>query len=293
MDDRVRRVGGYAVTMSIHNVSAENESSLVLLHTSTLTRELQKKLMEQLGCSTMPWQPPEEIKAFSKALWLDDSNTLQLQTTGNKNTGKISVDFTCGAVDHRRQFGGGKGQAIAKAMGIQDTKHPLRVLDCTAGLGRDAFVLAALGCHVTLLERSSVVTALLENGLQKAEKDSRISAIVQRMSLQTISAHDYLKKLSETTLHEPAYDVIYLDPMFPHKSKSAAVKKEMQYLQSLLSSDEDADLLLPLALQHARYRVVVKRPRIAPDLNNTSPNYRLKGKSNRFDIYTLKSLKKS
>ena len=274
-------------------MNTQEKHSLALLQTPNLTAEYQSKLVTLLDCPTLSWQPPEMVTTASTVIWLNESGRLQLQETGKKKSGVISINFASGAIDYRRQYGGGKGQAIAKAIGLQDTKRSLNVLDCTAGLGRDAFVLATLGCRVTLLERSPVVAILLENGLKKAGEDSRISGIIQRMTLQLISAHDYLTSLSASATSEPVYDIIYLDPMFPHKHKSAAVKKEMQYLQTLLTGDDDAGLLLPLALQHARYRVVVKRPRIAPDLNDTPPSYRLEGKSNRFDVYTLRSLKQA
>jgi hypothetical protein len=53
---------------------------------------------------------------------------------------------------HRRKFGGGRGEAVAKAVGIKGDYLP-DVVDATAGLGRDAFVLASVGCRVRMLER--------------------------------------------------------------------------------------------------------------------------------------------
>lgn len=53
----------------------------------------------------------------------------------------------------------------------------------------------------------------------------------------------------------------------------------------LVGSDLDADALLPAALNVAKRRVVVKRPRIAPRLDGPNPSYVLEGKSNRYDIY--------
>jgi len=86
--------------------------------------------------------------------------------------------------------------------------------------------------------------------------------------------------------------VVYLDPMFPHAGKSAQVKKEMALFRQLVGSDTDADNLLGPALALASHRVVVKRPRIAPDLAEQKPTYRLEGKANRFDIYVNKSFSK-
>jgi 16S rRNA (guanine1516-N2)-methyltransferase len=84
-------------------------------------------------------------------------------------------------------------------------------------------------------------------------------------------------------------DVVYLDPMFPHRKKSAAVKKEMRLFQQLLGSDDDADLLLEPALTLAKKRVVVKRPSGAPFLANKKPHIEMLGKANRFDVYLIQN----
>jgi 16S rRNA (guanine1516-N2)-methyltransferase len=144
---------------------------------------------------------------------------------------------------------------------------------------------------VVMLERSPIVYCLLENGLARAkyiaqENDPELLAVINRMQLILQSSHDYLSSLTENNYP----DVIYLDPMFPEREKSAEVKKEMATFHSLVGKDEDADLLLPLALAHVNYRVVVKRPRKAPFLNNQTPSYQLEGKSSRFDIYTVRKM---
>ena len=102
-----------------------------------------------------------------------DEHGLQLFKSDEPKLGAIRVDFVTGASAHRRKFGGGKGQAIAKAVGLNKGATP-HVLDATAGLGRDAFVLAALGCKVTMHERHPVVAALLYDGLQRAYQDTEI-----------------------------------------------------------------------------------------------------------------------
>jgi 16S rRNA (guanine1516-N2)-methyltransferase len=216
-------------------------------------------------------------------------HAIELQQTGRKAPGPIRAEFTEGAVDHRRKFGGGKGQMIAKAVGIKAGVYP-RVLDATAGLGKDSFVLATLGSAVTMIERSPIVHCLLNDGLQRARdyalQDPELFAVLQRMHLAQQDSRDYLQSLTAGNFP----DVIYLDPMFPERHKTADVKKDMAAFHSLVGKDEDADALLPLALAHANYRVVVKRPRKAPLLNNQAPSYQLEGKSSRYDIYTLKKL---
>lgn len=208
---------------------------------------------------------------------------LQLQQCGRKAPGPIRVDFTSGKTAHRREFGGGRGQSIAKAVGLKQGRCP-EVLDVTAGLGGDAFVLASLGCQVQMLERQPIVAELLEDGLYRGQQDPHTCEIANRMKLYKGGGLDFLSGLSKQ------YDVVYLDPMFPHSGKSAQVKKEMQLFRDLVGKDEDADLLLEPALEKAVYRVVVKRPRLAPYLNDVKPTYELAGKANRFDIYVNRSM---
>ena len=218
------------------------------------------------------------------ALQLGDAG-LQLLELGPQAPGPVRVDFVAGAVAHRRLFGGGAGQMIAKAVGVQSGVRPL-VLDATAGLGRDAFVLAQLGCSVTLIERQPLIAALLEDGLLRAQIDPEVASIVARMQLLHGNAIDLLHAWAG----EPP-QVIYLDPMFPHRDKSASVKKEMRLFRPLVGDDDDAPALLAAALALATHRVVVKRPRKAPAIAGEKPGYVLEGNASRFDIYPKKALK--
>lgn len=218
------------------------------------------------------------------ALQLGDAG-LQLVDLGPDAPGPVRVDFVEGAAAHRRLFGGGSGQMIAKAVGIQSGVRP-RILDATAGLGRDAFVLASLGCEITLIERQPLVAALLEDGLARAARDPEVGSIVARMQLLTGNAVDLLR-----TWQGEAPQVIYLDPMFPHRDKSALVKKEMRLFRPLVGDDLDAPALLEAALALASHRVVVKRPRKAPCIDGPKPSHQLEGKSSRYDIYPKKALK--
>ena len=206
---------------------------------------------------------------------------LELRKLDEPKLGPIYVDFVEGAVAHRRKFGGGRGQSIAKAVGLKSGANPT-VVDATAGLGRDAFVLASLGCNVTMLERHPVVAALLADGLIRAKADPEIGAWVsERMQLIAGPALQNLQQLDFTP------EVVYLDPMFPHRQKSALVKKEMRVFQSLVGADLDADPLLPVALSVAGKRVVVKRPDYAGFLNEVKPSTSIETKSNRFDVYVV------
>jgi 16S rRNA (guanine1516-N2)-methyltransferase len=217
------------------------------------------------------------------------SNGLSLRSTIRGDHGPIRCDFTSGANTHRRKYGGGNGQAIAKAIGVSGKFIP-KVLDLTAGMGGDSFVLATLGCQMLLLERNIIVHSLLDDGLQRADvagtADSELAAIIGRIELLQADAIAYLSGLPP----EPCSDIIYLDPMFPERKKSAKVKKEMQAFHGIVGADQDASELLDLALSRARYRVVVKRSGAAGFLGDRAPSYSLEGKSTRFDVYARQKL---
>ncbi|WP_420853523.1 class I SAM-dependent methyltransferase [Shewanella insulae] len=214
-----------------------------------------------------------------------EDNCLILNKRDEPKLKGILVDFVTGAVAHRRKFGGGRGQAIAKAVGLKQGVTP-SVVDGTAGLGRDAFVLASLGCKVTMVERNPVVAALLEDGLRRAYEDADIGPWMrERMHLVHGSSLTALAELGEQV------DVVYLDPMYPHREKSALVKKEMRVFQSLVGADLDADGLLAPAMALASKRVVVKRPDYADDLDGVKPSTRIETKKNRFDVYVKAAMK--
>ncbi len=223
------------------------------------------------------------------ALVLTESR-LELRKLDEPKLGAVYVDLVGGAAGHRRKFGGGKGQSIAKAVGLNKGATPT-VLDATAGLGRDAFVLASLGCKVQMVERHPVVAALLEDGLIRAKADADIGGWVsERLSMVHASSHDALNQLvNDATLTRP--DVVYLDPMYPHKKKSALVKKEMRVFQSLVGADNDADGLFAPAYELATKRVVVKRPDYAEFLADKTPSTQIETKKNRFDVYVKAAMR--
>lgn len=263
-----------------HLISLSNDASLAVAYDDPQYSNQALALSYQLGLPAFMLKQSIKYETQHNYLLLLRGGKVSIAKTGKSAPNPVCVDFVSGAVAHRRLYGGGKGQDIAKAVGLNKRKQ-VRVLDATAGLGRDAFVLATLGAEVVLLERVPFVKALLEDGLRRASLDPDVSDIIERMVLG-----DYLIN----QVPAARFDVVYLDPMFPHSEKSAAVKKEMAFFRDLVGHDEDADTLLPNALRIAEYRVVVKRPKQAPFLNKHSPTYSLEGKSGRFDVYVNKSL---
>jgi 16S rRNA (guanine1516-N2)-methyltransferase len=260
-------------------------TELRMIASSPLVRveALAPQFAEQAGAWASRLELPLRADEAEFALQLGESG-LQLQLLGPQAPGPVRVDFVEGGAAHRRQFGGGSGQMIAKAVGIQPGIRP-SVLDATAGLGRDAFVLATLGCDLVLFERQPLIAALLEDGLRRGCEDADVRSIVERMRLR----HGNAIELMAQWQGDPP-QVIYLDPMFPHREKSALVKKEMRLFRPFVGDDLDAGVLLERALALASHRVVVKRPRKAPAIDGPKPGYSLEGKSSRYDIYPKKKL---
>ncbi|MFM7272533.1 MAG: class I SAM-dependent methyltransferase, partial [Gammaproteobacteria bacterium] len=198
----------------------------------------------------------------------------------------VRVDFSSPRLLHRLRGIGPRREDIARAVGLPATRT-LHVLDATAGWGGDSVVLAALGCEITMIERSPVLFALLADGLARLLRNEAplAAALHARMRLLGGDARALLR-----AWEGEAPDVVLLDPMYPERGASAAARKEMALLQELLGGDADADELLEPALALARHRVVVKRPRAASPLAGRAPSHRIEGRSTRFDVYALKRM---
>jgi 16S rRNA (guanine1516-N2)-methyltransferase len=182
----------------------------------------------------------------------------------------LTIDFTDGRMRQRRRTIG-RRQALPRAVGIKPGKT-LSVIDCTAGLGRDALVLASLGCVVTMIERSAVLSQMLESAVERAKAVPDLADAIARMTLVSGEAESVLAAL------ETPPDVIYIDPMFPPRDKSALVKREMQLLHTLVGTDEDVFGLLGSAVATGCRRIVVKRPRGAR-ISGIEPDFVVRGKT--------------
>jgi 16S rRNA (guanine1516-N2)-methyltransferase len=195
-----------------------------------------------------------------------------------KKTDQPRVDFAGGAVGYRFRRGGERGHPLVRAAGIKKDPIP-SVVDATAGLGRDAFLLASAGATVILFERSQEVHALLKDGLARAAAESaELAEIVGRMILIRGDARDHLPELKP--------DVVIVDPMHPPRRNTALVKKEMRQLSAIVGADEDADELMRVALASARERVVLKWPlRAAPLLDSPKPSHQFAGKTVRYEVF--------
>ncbi|MBF0098616.1 MAG: class I SAM-dependent methyltransferase [Magnetococcales bacterium] len=214
------------------------------------------------------------------------ADRLELQSRDGCDGGAIAVDFVTGKAGYRRQHGGGWRQPLARAVGLRP-QQGIWIVDATPGLGQDAFVLAALGGRVTMLERAPVLALLLEDGLRRLQAESQLRGLPQvTLTVQMVDSRHWLaERVGLPGAEQPA--VIYLDPMYPHREGSALVKKEMRRVRRLVGDDTDAGELLAVALQVAQRRVVVKRPRAAPHLGERKPTMVLESEQTRYDVYRL------
>jgi 16S rRNA (guanine1516-N2)-methyltransferase len=220
-----------------------------------------------------------EPERFDFLLRLTPSR-LELSCPGHPSlTGPTLVDFVHGTAGYRRRHGG--GEVLLRALGHKANARTV-VMDATGGWGDDALVMAAHGCEVRLVERHPVVAALLQDGIRRASEHPDTGNIIRRIHLVN---GDSLQVMEQYRAQEEEVDVIYLDPMFPLRSKSAKVKKKLQVLQLLIGRESDSDRLLTAALQTARKRVVVKRHATAPFLGESCPSHSYRGRTTRFDVY--------
>lgn len=241
-----------------------------------------EKIAEQLG---LPLARSYSESRASVALVVD-THEVWLQPLQKPRPGRVTVDFSSPDMRHRRKSG--HNEPLGRAVGVKADRKP-RVFDATAGLGRDAFVLADLGCEVELSEVSPVLYFLLKHAHETAllSASEKVVHAAQRM---TISHRDSAR------CSVSGFNTIYLDPMFPDRSKSAAVKKDLAAVQSLLtsqlispevtqpSSTDKAVELLNWALSQPVERVVVKRPVKSPHLGGIKPSHSITGKTVRFDV---------
>ena len=256
-----------------------HREKVAVSHTAPELADKARGLAAQLG---LPLYNPAET-APDLLLTLTPAR-LELRQTTKGAEGPLFVDFLGGPIEYRRRQTTSRKEAIARAVGLKGGAS-LVVLDLTAGLGRDSFILASLGCTVRMVERSPMVAALLADGIERARQEPTLAEIMARISLIPGDSLDILR-----TWQGERPEVAYIDPMYPHRGKSALVKKEMRLIRLLVGDDEDSDGLLAAALSVAGRRVVVKRPRLAPALAGPAPNFAIGGKNSRFDVYLIAPL---
>ncbi len=250
-------------------------------------------LATALGLTLMADGPDElaSLRETDGLLLVLADGRLELRSTRRGGPGAVRAEFVDGSAGRRLRAARGGGELLARAVGLTSGgsaaagTRMTSVLDATAGLGFDSALMAVLGADVVAVERHPVVAALLADGLRRAQASPDVAArLGGRLRLFFGDARTRLVELAQASaLSRP--DVVFIDPMFPAGRGSAASRKQMQMFRDLLGDDLDAAELLPMARACATRRVVVKRPRHAPQLAGQAPDVTYAGSSTRFDAY--------
>lgn len=169
------------------------------------------------------------------------------------------------------------GELLIKAAKGKGRSAPMTAVDATAGLGEDAFLLAAYGYRVELYERNPVIALLLEDALLRAAGLPDLAPIAARMELHGADSVAAMRQAQASP------DVILLDPMFPERKKSGLIKKKFQLLHCLEQPCEDEAALLQAAIGCAPQKIIIKRPKNSPPLAGHKPSYTVSGQSIRYD----------
>jgi len=235
-----------------------------------------RNLAEELGLYP-PEVPP--ASALFQLCYKNERLELSEILTEKHEKSNVFVDFLTGATWFRYQHDRRIKQPIAKAVGIKKGFRPM-ICDTTAGYGNDSFIFASLGCSVTMIERSPIIWALLDDGLKRAAADHEIGdTVINKLRLYRGNAISLLTEMDRY------FDTVYMDPMYPTRTHSALNKRKMRILRTVVGDDPDHAELLSSALRYAKKRVVVKRPAYAPQIAGPSVSYQVKSKKSRYDIY--------
>ena len=190
----------------------------------------------------------------------------------------LKCSFIEGPILHRLKYGKGRGLNLSKAVGMKSNKNR-EIVDATAGLGHDAFMLASLGANVTLIERSKTMYKLLQEGISEAKSfGGEVSKIISRMDLIFGDSKNIIPNLSP--------QIILIDTMYQERKKTALVKSNMRMVREIVGSDPDYLELIDIALINASNRVVIKQPIHAEKINHAKPcSHQILGKTIRYDVY--------
>lgn len=168
-------------------------------------------------------------------------------------------------------------EMLIHAVKIKGEKENLIAIDATAGLGEDSILLGAYGYNVELYEKNPIISELLKDAMERAEKISELKDIIGRMKVHNEDSIIAMQNLK----YKP--DIILLDPMFPERTKSALIKKKFQILHKIENPCSDENEMLSSAIKANPKKLVIKRPLKGEYLAGVKPDYSLKGSSIRYD----------
>jgi 16S rRNA (guanine1516-N2)-methyltransferase len=253
--------------------------------------ELRARANDLAAKLKLPAKMPASSAAKPDFLLVVSANGLELREPDMKPGHGLRIDFsTLNPKQAARKGGFSRKQPLARAMG----KGTKTVIDCTAGLGHDAALLACMGFEVIAIERSPIIAALLADALDRANQNEELRvALGGRLRIVNADAREFLSQqlITPSSLRRsiaPSLEATttcgYFDPMFPPKRKSSAfAKKEIRMIRAIVGDDADAADLLAMARSILK-RVAVKRPNYAVPLAD-KPTAVIESKLVRYDIY--------
>lgn len=221
-------------------------------------------LIDRLGIPRILEPAPEDFQL------IEVDGVLELRPPGEADRRGIRPQFP-----PDRASGPVGAHPLVRAFG----RTPQRILDLTAGLGGDAYRLAAAGHDVLACERVPAVAALLLSGWSAALRSGRVPReLAERLEFIHADAGAVLAAHAGTDV------AVYFDPMYPPPRRASALpRRELQVLRRLLGPDDDASRLVEIARGQSG-RVVVKRPTKAPLLAE-GVSFEVESKLVRFDVY--------
>ena len=220
-------------------------------------------------------------------LHVNEHSQLQLIHEQSQQKSTVLVDFSNKTLQHKVNNSFNTKSGLIRAVSVRNKpRHETTVIDATAGLGNDAYVISTFGFPMIWIERNPIIYSLLRDGFERITTSTVLSPPTdvhhqQRLfncqsvrEVLNIEACEYVPNVASQKV-----DVIYLDPMFTSESvaKKSTPKKGMQALRSLyhqsqfLSISEqiawerkELDQLIEWARSFASSKVILKRPKTAP-----------------------------
>lgn len=244
-------------------------------------------------CAGLVDQPILEAMPMSTSADSDGMNGSECIELILKLPSGLSLQVNFNDKRYHRQFSPGK-DLLCRACGWHLGFR--RIWDITAGLAVDSSMLAQAGFQVVALERNKYLALMLRHARQsllsyqkksisesEREDKSVESSIhfLERITFVWVESKDFLSKENKDRL-DP--EVIYYDPMYPAKNKTALPSKEMQILREINGVNEEDVEILKKAMALGVKRVVVKRPLKAKPILE-KPKFQLSSKLVRYDIY--------
>ena len=105
------------------------------------------------------------------------------------------------------------------------------IVDCTAGIGQDSFMLARAGASVSLIERNPIVYTLLKDGFERVKhtENTAVQEVASRMKLE--EREDSIRVLERlvNSQGEKRPDIVYIDPLPHTKKQKLNVTKQSAY----------------------------------------------------------------